>query len=148
MDARSIPDAKGSGPVTPDRKTVLVVDDQAVIRTILSHALGQNGYRVLTATDGLDALRKIVDVPGTIDVLVTDLMMPRMGGEELLDYVAVLRPRMKTLCLSAGVTDVSLRRAVLSLPKPFSLQAVVRSVTEVLAAAVTETAVRRAAAGA
>ncbi len=138
MDTRSTLRPEGTGPANPDRKTILVVDDQAVLRTILSHALGQLGYRVITAVDGLDAIRKIVAFPGTIDVLITDLMMPGMGGDELLDYVAVLRPRMKAMCLSATLTDVALHRGVLSLPKPFSLHTVVRTVTEVLAAAVPE----------
>jgi two-component system cell cycle sensor histidine kinase/response regulator CckA len=116
------------------RKTVLVVDDQEVLRKILIHALRQQGYQVLSAANGLEALRTIVSFSGRIDVLITDLMMPVMDGDELLAYVAVLRPEMKAICLSATVSELALRNSVLALPKPFSLQRVVQSVTEVLSA--------------
>ncbi len=129
-----IPTPEGEAKAGPVRRTILVVDDQEVLRNILIHVLTRQGYQVLSATDGLDALRTIVAYPGKIDIVITDLMMPIMDGDEFLEYLAVLRPRMKAICLSAASSEVSLRRAVLTLPKPFSLQGVVRTVTEVLAA--------------
>ena len=105
----------------PLRKTILVVDDQATIRNILTQVMRLQGYTVLSAIDGLDALKIVLDTPGRIDVLITDLSMPRMGGEELIEHTALLRPEMKTICLSAAFSSVSLKQAVLFLPKPFSL---------------------------
>lgn len=116
-------------------KTILVVDDEATIRNILVQVLRMQGYRVLSAVNGADALRTILDTPERIDVLITDLAMPVMGGEELIQYAAALRPEMKTICLSAGFSEVSLSLAVLFLPKPFSLQAIIRSVQQALGGA-------------
>jgi len=139
---RPAPEPAAGAKSAPGRKVILVVDDQAVLRTILSHVLTQRGYQVLTAVNGLDAIQTIVAYPASIDVLITDLMMPIMGGEELLEYAAVLRPQMKAICLTATVTDVSLQRAVLTLPKPFSLEAIAGSVAGVLAVAAPDSPAR------
>jgi two-component system, cell cycle sensor histidine kinase and response regulator CckA len=116
-------------------KTILVVDDAATIRNILVQVLRLQGYNVLSAMNGADALRLIEESTEPIDVLVTDLMMPLMGGEELIAKTALIRPEIRVICLSASLTEVTLNRAVLFLPKPFSLSAIVRSVGQVLGCA-------------
>ena len=120
--------AKGQIP----RKTILVVDDEATIRNILVQVLRLRGYRVLSAMNGVDALKILRDPQDCIDVLITDLMMPLMTGKELIETVLTSHPHVKPICLSASSTVLSLNRSVLFLPKPFSLQAIVESVREVL----------------
>ncbi len=114
------------------RKTILVVDDEATIRNILIEVLKLQGYRVLSATNGREALTLCEQQPGKIDVLITDLCMPIMGGEELIVRATPLRPEMKTICLSAAFTKVSLAQWVLFLPKPFSIRALTAMVRGVL----------------
>lgn len=114
-------------------KTVLVVDDQASLRTILVRVLQNQGYRVLSAKDGLDAIRQVVGAATPIDLVITDLMMPVMSGEEFLEYLAVLRPATKVICLSATIPEVHLKGGVLYLPKPFSLKSVAQGVADILA---------------
>lgn len=120
---------KGTG---TRRKTLLVVDDQATIRNILTQVLKLEGYRVLSAVNGVDALEAAAGNDGKIDVLITDLSMPIMGGEELIQRLTDVRPETKVICLSAAFTKVSLQQAVLFLPKPFSLKDVVAMVKGVL----------------
>lgn len=113
-------------------KTLLVVDDEATIRNILVQVLKLEGYTVLSAVHGADALEVAASTPGRIDVLVTDLSMPLMGGEELIQRLTEVRPETRVICLSAAFTRVSLAEDVLFLPKPFSLKAVLSMVRGVL----------------
>ena len=129
MAQTEIREKKGTG---TRRKTLLVVDDQATIRNILTTVLKMEGYEVLSATHGLDALQVASGKQGKIDVLITDLSMPYMGGEELIQKLTAVRPETKVICLSAAFTKVSLEQAVLFLPKPFSIRAVVAMVKGVL----------------
>jgi two-component system, cell cycle sensor histidine kinase and response regulator CckA len=114
------------------RKTLLVVDDQATIRNILIQVLKLEGYRVLSAVDGLDALETARQNPGKIDILITDLQMPFMGGEELIRKMTAARPETRVICLSAGFSEVSLSQDVLFLPKPFVLKELMATVRGVL----------------
>lgn len=114
------------------RKTLLVVDDQATIRTILVQVLKLEGYKVLSAAHGLDALETASQNAGKIDILITDLQMPFMGGEELIQKLTGTRPETRVICLSAGLTKVSLSQDVLFLPKPFSLKDLTTMVRGVL----------------
>jgi two-component system cell cycle sensor histidine kinase/response regulator CckA len=120
---------KGTG---TRRKTLLVVDDQATIRNILVQVLKLEGYDVRSAVHGLDALEVAAGIPQKIDVLLTDLSMPYMGGEELIERLTAERPETRVICLSAAFTEVALAQDVLFLPKPFSLKAVVSMVKGVL----------------
>jgi len=113
-------------------KTLLVVDDQATIRNILVQVLKLEGYEVLSGVHGLDALQKAGRYPGRIDILITDLMMPYVGGEELIRRLTDARPETRVICLSAALERVALSRDVLFLPKPFELKALVNMVEGVL----------------
>ena len=114
------------------RKTLLVVDDQATIRNILVQVLKLEGYDVLSGVHGADALQKASEHEGRIDVLITDLMMPYMGGEELIRRLTEARPETRVICLSASFERVVLNRDVLFLPKPFELRSLVSSVEKIL----------------
>jgi two-component system cell cycle sensor histidine kinase/response regulator CckA len=85
-------------------ETILLVEDEEAVRTLARLVLQAYGYRVLEAPDGLDALRIAGEYRETIHLVVTDMVMPRMGGRELADHLARSRPRLPILFMS-GYTD-------------------------------------------
>jgi PAS domain S-box-containing protein len=118
-------------------ETVLVVEDQDGIRDIVRESLRRNGYKVLIAVDGDEALQMASAYPDPIHLLVTDLVMPNIGGRELAQRLTPLRPAMKVLFMSgysehsaSENEDAALSTTVLQ--KPFSLDALVRNVRRVL----------------
>jgi signal transduction histidine kinase len=90
----------------PDRplvgtETVLLVEDNEILRRLLEETLGDSGYTVISARDGADALEQSERHPGTIDLLLTDVMMPRMRGTELIPRILERRPDLRVLIMSA-----------------------------------------------
>ncbi|HEY7766811.1 PAS domain S-box protein [Longimicrobium sp.] len=124
------PAAAGTG-------TVLLVDDDAAVRTFVRTVLSGAGYRVLDAADGAQALHVAAECGGALDLLLTDVVMPRMGGRDLADEVARRWPGLPTLFMS-GYTDDALADhgvldpAVMLLEKPFSRDALLDHVREAL----------------
>jgi PAS domain S-box-containing protein len=121
-------------------ETILVVEDQDEVRRFACDALRGYGYTVHAAASGADALRLLEEVPGPIDLLITDLVMPGLSGRELADCVAELRPGMPTLFMSGYSDEVATRQRVVEpgaayLQKPFTPSALARKVRDVLAAA-------------
>ena len=120
-------------------ETVLVVEDQDGIRDIVRESLRRNGYKVLIAVDGNEALQMASAYPDPIHLLVTDLVMPNIGGRELAQRLMPLRPRMKVLFMS-GYSEHSaldseneeMDPSATILQKPFSLDALARNVRRVL----------------
>jgi CheY-like chemotaxis protein len=105
---------------------VLVVEDEAEIRQNLRECLKQLGYQVLEAVDGVDALEVVEQRRGEVDLVLTDLVMPRMGGHELAMKLALTYPSIRTLFMSGYTEDNAARREILSkgsafLNKPFSV---------------------------
>jgi signal transduction histidine kinase len=90
-------------------ETVLLVEDEEQVRVMLENVLRRKGYEVLVATDGLDALKVSESHAGTIDLLLTDVVMPGLSGPEAAQRLAARRPQMKTLYVS-GYTDASVVR--------------------------------------
>ena len=117
---------------TPSRKlsgneTILLVEDELAIREVISSFLMTLGYDVLTAEDGEAALRIVTTQQQGINLLITDLMMPNMGGRELAARINELSPQTRVLCMSGyaddGInTDENLNEDIEILQKPFSLQ--------------------------
>ena len=118
-------------------ETLLLADDEASILKVAKRILEGAGYRVLTASDGAEALKVAAAHPGRIDLLVTDMVMPQVGGRELADKLRAVRPGLRVLYLS-GYTDTAAARQGLMEPgaeflqKPFSTDSLVRRVREVL----------------
>jgi hypothetical protein len=81
-------------------QTVLVVEDEPALREVTRRILTRNGFDVLTAADGAQALRLCTDHPSPIHVLLTDVVMPHMPGKELADKVRSRRPRIQVLFMS------------------------------------------------
>jgi PAS domain S-box-containing protein len=118
-------------------ETVLVVEDQDGIRDIVGESLRRNGYKVLIAVDGNEALQMAGTYPDPIHLLVTDLVMPNIGGRELAHLLTPLRPRMKVLFMSgysehAASNSEEIDQSGMVLQKPFSLDALARNVRRVL----------------
>src|SRR5438128_1711702 len=100
------------------------VDDEAIVRRLVHEVLRMNGYTVLEAIQGDDALRLCEEHPGGIDLLLTDVMMPGMSGRELAERAAVLRPETRVLFMSGYTDDAVLRHGVFDadiafIQKPF-----------------------------
>jgi PAS domain S-box-containing protein len=119
-------------------ETLLVVEDEADVRALVTQALRGQGYRVLEAVDGADAIRVAESyAPAAIDLLVTDVVMLHMGGKEAAAAIVAHYPTIKVLFMS-GYTDGAivhngqLDEGVAFLHKPFTLAALIRKVREVL----------------
>ncbi len=125
----------GSGP--PGGETVLLVEDDNAVRSVIRHLLEQQAYRVLPATSGEQALELVQQHAGQIDILVTDLVMPGLGGVQLVEQILAIRPQIKTLCVSGYASGaVGSRRplgdTVPFLQKPFTAAELANKLREVL----------------
>jgi two-component system, cell cycle sensor histidine kinase and response regulator CckA len=118
-------------------ETVLLVEDDSALRELIAEGLRTSGYRVLVAANGVQALQTSKDHAGSIDVLITDVIMPQMGGPELARLLAARRPGIKVLYIS-GYTDDKLRLTqapdpdVALIQKPFQLTDLVLKLRQVL----------------
>jgi PAS domain S-box-containing protein len=118
-------------------ETVLLVEDEESVRQLVRDTLTSKGYRVIEAPNGEAGLKVSAEHTGTIEVLITDVVMPGMGGRELAKRVAAARPNIKVLFLSGYTEDAIIHEGVLEpgtafLQKPFTLQSLSRKVREVL----------------
>jgi PAS domain S-box-containing protein len=121
-------------------ETVLLVEDEEEVRALAREVLQRHGYTVLEAADGSHALALHEQEGERIDVILTDVVMPRMSGRELVDRVRATRPAMPVLYMSGYTEDAILRHGVhdasmLLLGKPFAPADLVRKIREVLDAA-------------
>jgi CheY-like chemotaxis protein len=118
-------------------ETVLAVEDEASVRRVLSRILRQLGYAVLEAADGDDALRLDDEDGRHVDLLITDVVMPRLGGRQLAERMRARNPDLRVLFLSGYGTEALANRGVSSeddhvLRKPFSASGLASSVRQVL----------------
>jgi PAS domain S-box-containing protein len=118
-------------------ETVLLVEDEPGVRTIGRELLELSGYVVIEAENGVDALEKADAYPGPIHLLLSDVVMPRMGGRELAQRLATRRPGLRVLLVSGFTDDTILRHGVHDsgmafLQKPFTLESLSQRVREVL----------------
>jgi two-component system, cell cycle sensor histidine kinase and response regulator CckA len=116
----------------PARGTVLIVEDEGNVRLLLTGVLQSAGFSVVAAFDGVDALKVCSEHSGPIKLMITDFMMPRMNGGELIRRASKLRPGMKSLCISGNAVDVAESQTVAVLRKPFTLTEILAKVTELL----------------
>lgn len=117
-------------------ETILLVEDESDLREIFSHLLRMNGYHVLTADDGESAIltAKAYDQP--IDLLLTDIVMPRMGGLEVAQRIRQIRPGIKVIYMTGYSESVVAKQLAGSsgslLEKPVSAQALLQKIRELL----------------
>ncbi len=118
-------------------ETILLAEDDGAVRAVTHKVLQSCGYRVLEAADGPEATRLAEANPGPIHLLVSDVVMPELGGRRLAAQVMALKPGIKVLYLSGYTPDEVLRHGVLDseitfLQKPFSPSVLLRKVRDVL----------------
>jgi len=118
-------------------ETILVVEDQPALRKLLQRSLGDQGYHVLLATNGIDAIEQAQGLDGRIDLLITDMVMPRLGGAGTVARLRADHPDLKVIFISgyAGefTDDPKVREdGTLFLQKPFRLKVLGERVREVL----------------
>ena len=134
-------EAEALGPKPPDERsltgseTVLLVEDQEALREVGRQMLETYGYTVLLAGDGAAALELAQNQPDPIQLLMTDILMPKMGGIELAERLSTLRPELKVLYTS-GYNDSggSHQRIAGSryLQKPYAMEGLLRTLRELL----------------
>src|SRR5688572_708738 len=134
--------APGAGdapaPARGGSEVVLLVEDEDAVRALTRRLLERDGYTVLEARDGREALRVAAQYPQPIHIVVTDMVMPEMGGRQVFEALAAIRPDLRVLYTSGYTDDEIVRRGLLDtdaafLQKPFtaaSLGAAVRFVLD------------------
>ena len=140
-----LPRAEDAAPVAPPAKaepvsggseTILVAEDSESLRVLIQEVLSEEGYQVLTAGEGEEALAMIAARAGSIDLLLTDMVMPKLGGADLVQRLRRLHPGLRAVYMS-GFTNDAIARGLLEadavlLEKPFTSEALSRAVRQAL----------------
>ncbi|HWE43639.1 MAG TPA: ATP-binding protein, partial [Gemmatimonadaceae bacterium] len=140
---RAIPDAAVSpaSVLAPTldvgREVVLVVDDEETVRMAVRRILQKSGYRVLVAANGVEALEQLGAAGAQVALVLTDMVMPEMGGRELVDRVVRDHPGVRILCMSGYTEDPTLRLGQLAgeqgfIAKPFTVAELTAAIRRVL----------------
>ena len=121
----AVAEASAAALASPARgnETILLAEDDAVVRSLMSHVLSSHGYRVVAAVDGDDALQRFAEHANEIDLAVLDVVMPRKSGREVYDVIRAGRPGMRALFVSGYTADIIHKRGVADeglefIPKP------------------------------
>ena len=120
------------------KRRILLVEDEPALRELAEVMLRDLGYTVFEASNGREALQVVARCNGRpLDVLVTDVVMPEMGGKKLADHFQTSHPKTKVLFCSGYTNDALVHHGVLEpgiqfLQKPYSMQALAQKVREVL----------------
>jgi nitrogen-specific signal transduction histidine kinase len=128
-------DASGSRPTGTE--TILLAEDEPALRALTREILEDSGYVIIEAGSGDGAMKRAAEYPGAIDLLLTDVVMPRMSGRELADRLARLRPGLRVMFMSGYTDDAVVRHGVLApsaafIQKPFGPESLLAKVREVL----------------
>jgi CheY-like chemotaxis protein len=118
-------------------ETILLVEDEDLVRSLSRQVLEACGYSVIEAVDGVEALEVFEKMGRRIDLLITDVVMPRMGGPELAEHLLALAPELPILFASGYTDDAIVRHGVLKtnvnfIQKPFTIDDVTRKVRDLL----------------
>lgn len=120
-----------------ETRTILLVDDDSIVREIASEILTMQGYHVIEAPNGHEALQRMSNGNGPIHLLLTDIMMPGMNGRELAERLLVKQPTLRVVFMSGYNEDDLLRKGISSrsvtfVAKPFTIQSLSSAVKAVL----------------
>ncbi len=118
-------------------ETVLIVEDDGSLRNLTRKILERYGYSILKAENGEDALRISEEQDGSIDLMITDVVMPKMSGREVAERLQSLRPEIKVIYMSGYTDNAIVHHGVLAsglnfIEKPFTPEDLARKVREVL----------------
>jgi CheY-like chemotaxis protein/two-component sensor histidine kinase len=135
-------EAPASRLITPKRsrsgkETILLVEDEAGVRSLARLILEKQGYKVLDAKNGEEAVILSRNFAGIIDIMVTDTVMPKMSGPQLAQHLTASRPKMKVLYLSGYTDDAVVHHGIIDpdtpfLQKPFTADGLTNKVRELL----------------
>ena len=114
------------------RETILLVEDEPAVRQLFAQALARAGYMVYEARNGQEAMKLFDQHADTIDLLLTDMRMPYMGGAELAQQLRARRKSLKLICISGYPSGSEEDFDVDFLAKPFSRDDLLAKVREVL----------------
>jgi DNA-binding response OmpR family regulator len=120
------------------RPIILVADDEVMIRNLVTLILQEHGYTVLSASDGQEGLELSRKYPGKIDLVITDVGMPRLNGMNLVAHLLEERPGIKSIVMSGSdMNEITRQNVNLQfLPKPFDGEALLARVQAILSAPV------------
>jgi PAS domain S-box-containing protein len=129
--------AKSTARRASGTETVLLVEDEELVRNLVRDILKQHGYSVLEAHHGTEALRVALQHNGPIHLLLTDVVMPQMGGRVLAQRLKTFRPGIRILYISGYVDDATIQEGVSNpgtsfIQKPFTVEILSRKVRELL----------------
>ena len=114
------------------KETILLVEDEPAVRQLFRTALTRAGYRVVDAANGEEAIKQFDQQADAIDLLLTDMRMPYMGGAELAKTLRQRKPGLKLISISGYVGSLEAETATDFLAKPFSRDEMLRKIREVL----------------
>ena len=114
------------------RETILLVEDEPAVRQLFAAALARAGYKVYEARNGQEALKMFDQHGDAIDLLLTDMRMPFMGGAELARQLRARRRTLKLLCISGYAGGSELEFSGDFLAKPFSRDELLAKIREIL----------------
>ncbi len=137
QDPHPAREAAGPPPVRSGTETILLVEDAEPLRRIALRVLRGKNYNVLTASNGKDALDAMDAFGGNIDLVLTDVVMPDLGGRDLAMAVRARHPHTRVLFTSGYTDDAIIRHGILQaevpfLPKPYTTDSLLRKVRETL----------------
>ena len=124
-------------PAEGGTETILIAEDNAEVRHLAHEVLASSGYRVILAQDGEDAISKFVEHADGIDLVLLDVVMPRINGKEVYDTIKSMRPQIKALFMSGYTADIINQKGILDeglnyISKPLTPDALLRKVREIL----------------
>ncbi|SRR6266404_4961337 len=122
------------GPASVNQTTVLLVDDDDQLRTLCRDVLAKNGFRVLESDNGFEAFLVAANHDGAVDILITDLEMPRISGIELAHLFKAIWPTICVLYISGSLSESTAELAAdfTYLRKPFLPGTFLKTVGKVL----------------
>jgi len=123
--------------VSRNAKTILLADDEDIVRGFVRAALQAEGYRVFEASDGAEAIHIANLFADTIELLLTDVVLPKKDGKQVAKEVNLLRPETRVLFMSGYHVDTLVRHGALQagvdfLQKPFSIKALTSKVQSLM----------------
>jgi len=126
-----------AAPLPVGTETILLAEDEERVRSLAAGVLAQQGYTVIEACDGQEALAKAREYQGEIHLLLTDIVMPKLSGKDLADQLRRERPRLRVLLSSGYTGDTVMQQGVMDasvpfLQKPFTVRSLAFKVREAL----------------
>ncbi len=136
-DALAHLELKPTSPATGGAESILLVEDNAMVRELVSSSLSRAGYRIIPAENGPRAIQIASETPGVIDLIITDVVMPEMNGVQVVEHITAVRPRIKVLYMSGYTEETIIRHGVEThamafLAKPFTVDAMLAKIRSIL----------------